>query len=108
MIRPSTPVARLFGWNSQPPALAQRRARTPPEGRGGLKVGYFPAAMRRILHPLPFTAEFKLDGVTFCVAPHEVTARAGALWTIRPAAVSEAAVNSTGAVIRWVRMSLPR
>src|SRR4051812_44875112 len=65
--------------------------------------------MTRVLQPPTLAAAAKVDGVTFCVVPQEViaaAARAGAPWSIRPAAVSEAAVNSTCAVIRWVRMSL--
>src|SRR4051812_4516153 len=57
--------------------------------------------MTRILHPLTFTAAAKVDGVTFCVDPHEligVAAHAGAVWNIEPAAASEAAVKSTCAM----------
>src|SRR3954453_10436318 len=57
--------------------------------------------MTRVLHPLTFAAAAKVDGVTFCVFPHEligVAARAGVVLNIEPTAASEAAVKSTCAM----------
>ena len=103
MIRPSTPVARLFGLNRQAPALAQRMVRDAAGVAGDIEGGIITRRHDQGLATADLEAPAKVDGLTFCVDPHEVivaAARAGVLGSNKLAAVSEAAVNSTCA-INW-------
>ena len=93
----------MLDANLQAPLLTQRRVRTPPEWLLMLKAEYEPADMTSVLHPLPAKAALRVDGVTLFIVPQELiagAALAGALWSIRPAAVNEAAVNKMRAMTR--------
>lgn len=67
-----------------------------------LKAEYEPADMTSVL-PVACQAALRVDGVTLFIVPQELiagAALAGALWSIRPAAVNEAAVNKMRAMTR--------